>query len=203
VSEFRFIVPCAPVLRSLPPIGPGWIHEPKFDGWRVQFLKRGRDVRILTRRGNDITRRLPDLAGAMLSLPTCIIDGELVCSTARSPCDFEALASVMRSKSGGDLSIWAFDLLRIDGRDIRHWPLYRRKARLARLLGGRESPRLVEGFEDGAALLAAVEHLDLEGVVSKRLDSPYVSGPSQAWIKSKSASWRKRNRERCRAFQKS
>jgi bifunctional non-homologous end joining protein LigD len=203
MSDLPFIDPCIPILRKVPPIGPEWTHEPKFDGWRVQILKRGRDVRILTRRGNDITRRLPDLAGAMMDLPRCIIDGELVCSTARSPCDFDALASVMRRKAGGDLSVWAFDLLRIDGRDIRHWPLHRRKARLARLLDGREVPRLVEGFDDGAALLGAVELLELEGVVSKRLDSPYTSGPSQAWIKSKSVSWRERNRERWRAFQKS
>jgi bifunctional non-homologous end joining protein LigD len=202
MSEFRFIVPCAPVLRSLPPIGPGWIHEPKLDGWRIQILKRGRDLRILTRRGNDITRRLPGLAGAIMDLPTCIIDGELICSTARSPCDFDALASVMRSRKGGDLSVWAFDLLRIDGRDIRDWPLYRRKARLARLLEGRTVPRLVAPFENGAELLAAAELLGLEGVVSKRVDSTYQSGPSQAGVKSKTSSWRVANRERWKAFQR-
>jgi hypothetical protein len=162
MSDFRFIAPCAPVLRNVPPIGAGWIHEPKLDGWRVQILKRGRDLRILTRRGNDITRPLPNLASAMMDLPTCIIDGELVSSTARSPCDFHVLSTVMRSKKGGDLSIWAFDLLRIDGRDIRYWPLHRRKTRTAAPGAIREQRRAAGGCGTARARRSRVEAAGFE-----------------------------------------
>ena len=88
----RFVTPCLPVLRDKPPTGPDWLHEAKFDGWRVQIHRRPDDVvKLFSRNGRDITDRFPTLTDACLYLPECIVDGELVaCDTDGRP-DFDAI----------------------------------------------------------------------------------------------------------------
>jgi bifunctional non-homologous end joining protein LigD len=157
----RFIPPCSPVLGDAPPTGPGWVHEVKFDGWRLQVHRRGQDVRLYSRNGRDLTHRFAELRDHLLTLPDCIIDAELVaCDTDGKP-DFEALM-----RKDPNLCVWCFDLLEIDGADLRARPLMERKDRLREMLIAADDDRLrySEVFADPVKLLAVVEKMGLEGV---------------------------------------
>jgi ATP-dependent DNA ligase len=129
-----FIIPCSPVLRRRPPTGEAWLHEIKFDGWRVQLHKRGRDVAIYTRRGHDFTARLRTIAAAAAALPShsAIIVGELTACDDRGLPNFHALHFRRRSDND-NLCVWAFDLLELNGRDLRELPLEKRKHSLQKL----------------------------------------------------------------------
>jgi bifunctional non-homologous end joining protein LigD len=111
--------------------------------------------------------------------------------------DFYALHFHTRSR----LCVWAFDLLRHNGRDLRKLPLIERKARLEKLIVAANANwlRYSESFDDGLKLLQAADRMRLEGVVSKRRDAPYRSGKQCGWVKVKCASWREANKERCGA----
>jgi bifunctional non-homologous end joining protein LigD len=129
-----FIVPCSPVQRGRPPVGNDWLHEVKFDGWRIQLHKNGRGAVIYTRNGNDFTRRFPALAAAVASLPvrSAIIDGELVANNDRGLPDFRALH--FHDVHDDELCVWAFDLLQVNGVDLRPAPLRQRKYALEKLV---------------------------------------------------------------------
>jgi len=125
----RFIPPCSPVLSKEPPPGPEWLHEVKFDGWRVQIHKQGKRVKLYSRNGKDLADRFSMLRDACLYLPDCVIDGELVaCDTDGRP-DFSAI-----TKDHANLCIWCFDLLAHSDGDMREKPLVERKAALRDLL---------------------------------------------------------------------
>jgi bifunctional non-homologous end joining protein LigD len=200
----QFIVPAQPKLRASPPPGDEWIHEIKFDGWRVQVHKYGREVRLYTKSGFDCTIRFAGLAKVLKKVPApiCIIDGEVVAPDTRGLPDFRALH--FRNAGPDDLAVWAFDLLFYDRKDVRNLPLVERKALLTRpvLRTADSHLYLSETFDDGVKLLAATEKMGLEGVVSKRLDARYRSGPLSDWIKVKTPSWCERNRERWRLFKR-
>lgn len=188
-----FIPPSAPVLRSEPPTGPDWIHEAKFDGFRVQLHKEGDEAIIISRNGRDLTRRYPDVRDDALSLPCdrAIIDAELTaCDTAGRP-DFVGL---MR-RANNELCVWAFDLMRIDEIDLRVKPLWERKRELQRLIieADEHTLRFSDDFDDAIKLLQVAEKWGLEGVVSKKLDQPYKSGRNLGWIKVKTSTWRATN----------
>ena len=159
-------------------------------------------VRLYSRNGKDWTKRLPHFADAFLKLPcrSALLDGELVLPDESGAPNFYGV----RSADDGDLVFFAFDLLHRDGKDLRPLPLIERRRRLVRLVGRSDipCPHLVETFEDGAALLRAAERHGLEGVVSKRRDTPYHSGANRDWVKAKTAAWREANRERWRLFEK-
>ena len=108
-----FIEPAVPVARTMFPIGPTWLYEPKLDGWRIQIHKAGDRVALFTRRGRDIAARVPDLIEAIrrLSAGAAIIDGEIVASSATSPSDFDLLQSKLKTRGAIGLSICAFDML--------------------------------------------------------------------------------------------
>jgi bifunctional non-homologous end joining protein LigD len=200
----RFIPPCQPTPRAAPPRGPGWQHEIKFDGWRLQLHKAGTQVRLLSRHGHDLTSGFPEIAAALGALPaeTAILDGELVALNGEGLPDFRALH---RRSSGAPLAVWLFDLLEADGRDARASPLCQRRQRLEDQLAvlPRDGVlRYSERFDDPHRLLAAAHDLGLEGVVSKRCDAPYRSGRRPEWVKIKTDSWRRANRERWRLFEK-
>jgi bifunctional non-homologous end joining protein LigD len=182
-----FIPPALTRIRTVPPSGPGWLHEVKFDGWRVQLHKAGDEVAIFTKNGHDYTLRLPAIARGLASLTpyALVIDGELVASDGRGFPDFRALHF---RTSEQVLCIWAFDLLAL-GRDLRELPLEQRKARLDRIVrdARRSWLRYSESFEDSGKLLAVADRLHLEGIVSKRRDAPYRSGMRSGWIKVKAA----------------
>ncbi|WP_413990878.1 DNA ligase D [Labrys okinawensis] len=190
VSQIPNFVPpelCQVVER--PPSGSGWIHEIKFDGYRIQLRKAGGTVSLRTRKGLDWTKRFTALAKAAAPLPDCLIDGEVVALDSHGIPNFAALQAALSEEHSEDLIFFAFDLLFEGQEDLRALPLEERKERLHALLtdhGADPALRFVEHFETGGdAILNSACKLSLEGIVSKRLDAPYHSGRSGDWTKAK------------------
>ena len=182
-----FIAPCLPSSASQPPSGEEWLHEIKHDGFRVIARKDGASVRLYSRPGNDLTKRFPLIAKglAQLRLWSCIIDGEAVA------CGEDGIASFDRIRyrqHDASVFLYAFDLVELNGDDLRRDPLAVRKATLASLLA-RAAPGLRFNAhideKDGPLVFAQACKLGLEGIVSKRRNSAYRSGRSSDWIKSK------------------
>ena len=179
-----FIHPCQPVVAIKPPSGPGWAHELKHDGYRLQIHVRDGRVRLYTMNGADWSKRYPlIIRDAARVKGSAILDAEVVWLDANGVADFEALHS--RSNDGRATAL-AFDLLMLGGDDLRRRTYVERKAALRKLLRGDRGIQYVEHTEGhGDRLFDAVCTIGLEGIVSKNLDSPYRSGPSKAWIKVK------------------
>jgi ATP-dependent DNA ligase len=152
----KFIAPATPVLRSTPPRGAEWLHEAKFDGWRIQLHKDGSVVRLYTKNGYDCTTRFGALTSALAAVParSCIIDGEVTAFDPLGLLDFRALHA--GTADDDDIAVWAFDLLFHNGRDVRELPLAERKDLLMALImgAGDSRLRLSDGFDDGAELLS-------------------------------------------------
>ena len=185
-SQPRF-EPCLPRPAQVPPTGPGWIHEIKHDGFRILAHRRGRAVRLVTRNGNDLADRFPLAAEAIEALPvrSCVIDGEAIV------CDDNGLAVFNLIRGHGTnarATICAFDLLEVNGEDIRGEPIEDRKRRFAGLLRlPHDGIALNEHFAgDGAMIFKHACALGCEGIVSKRLGSTYRAGRSRGdWLKVK------------------
>ena len=192
-----FIPPCQPWLALAPPTGDDWIHELKFDGWRVQVHNYAERTTLYSRNGHDVTKRFEKLAALLrvaLKTSRVIIDGELVAFDDSGMPDFWA---VNQARVQARINVLAFDLMMLNGRELRPQPLIERRRRLMSLVEERGGPlRYSEDFSDASVLLAACEKMGMEGVVSKRLDAPYVSGPCKTWIKVKTSTWREANRDR-------
>jgi bifunctional non-homologous end joining protein LigD len=182
-----FVPPQLAKLVEAPPSGPGWLHEIKFDGYRLQLRTEGGRCRVLTRSGLDWTDRFPEIAAAAADLPDGLIDGEATALDADDQPDFAGLQAALSSGETGDLVFYAFDLLHAGGRDLSSRPLVERKTALkAHLKGADRRLIYVEHFESpGAAVLKSACRLDLEGIVSKRAEAPYRSGRSDLWVKAK------------------
>jgi bifunctional non-homologous end joining protein LigD len=182
-----FIAPCLPMTAPRPPSGPLWLHEVKHDGFRVIVRKEGERVRLYSRPGNDLTKRFPQIVKAMARLPACMIDGEAVaCDNSGVP-SFDLLRHRQRDNR---VFLYAFDLIELSGKDLRREPLEQRKVKLRRLLADAAPGLLVnewiDGDEfDGTTVFEHAQSLGLEGIVSKRKDSRYVSGRSPYWLKMK------------------
>jgi bifunctional non-homologous end joining protein LigD len=189
LPEFVAFELCAPV--EAPPNGPGWGHEIKFDGYRVQMRVEHGKVTLRTRKGLDWTDKFKAIAKAGAALPDAMIDGEIVALDQGGNPDFSALQAAISDEKTDDLIFYAFDLLFAEGEDLRRLPLEQRKARLKQLLDPRQmkkatSIRYVEHFEaSGAEVLESAKKLSLEGIVSKKLSAPYRSGRSDNWTKTK------------------
>ncbi|MDR7116219.1 DNA ligase D [Caulobacter sp. BE254] len=170
-----------------PPTGPGWAHEIKFDGYRVQLRVEDGRATLRTRKGLDWTEKFAAIAEAAADLPDSILDGEVVALDAAGQPDFAGLQAALSDGDSGDLIFFAFDLLALDGEDLRDLPLRERKARLKTMMGQDEARlRYVDHFETaGDAVLLSACKLELEGIISKRLDAPYRSGRSETWTKAK------------------
>jgi bifunctional non-homologous end joining protein LigD len=196
-----FIIPAQPSIRHHPPKGGGWLHEVKFDGYRVQLHKADKDVTIYSRNGMDFTSRFPTIAAAVQHLPTktAIIDAELVAADARGMPDFFALHG--RRAKPEDVCCYAFDLLQHANHDTRSLQLLARRLRLNKLLERADSPMLFysTAFDDAERLLAECERRGLEGIVSKLKDQPYRSGKCD-WVKVKTKAWREANKNRGELF---
>jgi bifunctional non-homologous end joining protein LigD len=184
--DWGIIEPCLPSPAKARPSGSGWIHEIKYDGFRILARRDAAGVRLITRAGNDFSSRFPFIAMAVGKLPvrSCLIDGEAIV------CDENGLAVFELIRRHGALASavhCAFDLLELDGRDLRREPIEKRKALLAKLLWGSHlSIVLNEHFEeDGATVYRAGLSARLRGIVSKRFGSPYRSGRSPHWVKVK------------------
>lgn len=181
-----FIAPCLPKPVSRPPDGPDWLHEIKHDGYRLQVHRDGPRVRLYTRNGHDWSERYPAIVDAASSLKarSFLIDGEVVCNNADGLAVFDLLRS---SNVQPAAFLWAFDLLMLDGADLRPIALETRKEGLAWLLRDVGFGLALNEHEegDGPVLFSAACQLGLEGIVSKRRGSRYVSGASVAWRKAK------------------
>jgi len=203
MPSLTFIPPALPQQRDHPPDGPMWRHELKHDGWRLQILKDGSDITLLSKNGHDLTRRFRTVADAARTLKArrLVLDGELIAYGEDGLPSFAALRSPAKDTRH---CVWAFDLLQRGKTDLTGQIWRRRRATLARVLPPpvREAAwfELSEDFENGETLLAAAEAMGLEGIVSKRLDAPYVSGPGCGWIKVKTDAWRIANRARFKQF---
>ncbi len=187
----EFIEPqlCHPVER--PPSGEGWLHEIKFDGYRVQVRAERGEAVIRTRKGLDWTDRFGAVARACAGLPDAILDGEIVALNTDGAPDFAALQAALADGRTDELVFFAFDLLQVGAEDLRPLKLAERKARLKTLLSAIPPAaaallRYVDHFENGgdAVLLSACK-LSLEGIVSKQANAPYRSGRSETWTKAK------------------
>ncbi|MGO7510886.1 DNA ligase D (plasmid) [Rhizobium ruizarguesonis] len=184
-----FIAPQLCQTLERPPAGTGWIHEIKFDGYRIQLRVLDGEVTLKTRKGLDWTAKYPEIAEAASALPDAIIDGEICALDDNGAPDFAALQAALSEGKTGELVYFAFDLLYEGGDDLRSLPLVERKARLESLLSDAGSDpriRFVEHFDAGGdAVLRSARKLSLEGIVSKQADAPYQSGRTESWAKSK------------------
>jgi bifunctional non-homologous end joining protein LigD len=181
-----FIEPCLPTKADTLPSGGLWLHEIKHDGFRIVARKNGAQVKLYSRPGNDLTDRFPLIVETLANLRSrsCIIDAEAVA------CDDNGLAVFDRIRyrhHDRKVFLYAFDLIELDGDDLRHEPLDVRKATLRSLLvkvgPGLRWNEHIEG--DGETIFRHACKLGLEGIVSKRKDSPYRSGRSPDWLKMK------------------
>ncbi len=200
---FEFIPPALPVLQTAPPSGDGWIHEVKFDGFRLQaHVSRG-VAKLYSKNGWDFGPRFKSVRDRVAALPvkSAILDCELVACDAEGRPDFRALIGGQKH----DLVLWAFDLLMIDGADLRPLSLVTRRARLKAMIKQADDPciRNSDTFKHPEKLLAACDERGLEGILSKKSDQPYRSGNNRGWIKVKCHEWRAANRGRWELFQKS
>ncbi|CAN7646823.1 DNA ligase D [Neorhizobium sp. LjRoot104] len=184
-----FIPPQLCKTLARPPAAEGWIHEIKFDGYRIQMRIEDGEATLKTRKGLDWTAKYPAIADSASALPDAIIDGEICALDENGAPDFAALQAALSEGKTDDLVYFAFDLLFAGDEDLRELPLTGRKERLAALLSDAgDDPRLrfVEHFETGGdAVLRSACRLSLEGIVSKQADAPYQSGRTETWAKSK------------------
>ncbi|MCX8293011.1 DNA ligase D [Phyllobacterium sp. 0TCS1.6A] len=188
-----FVEPTLASLSPKPPEGDRWLHEIKFDGYRLQVRVEAGRVKFLTRSGLDWTKKFgKEIAAAFQALPmgTALIDGELVVENAGGASDFSALQGDLSEGRTDRFVFYVFDMLYLDGYDITNAPLIERKRLLEQLVGAGAEPIRYSGhFEaSGATVLSHACRLSLEGIVSKLRDAPYRSGRSKSWIKSKCSS---------------
>ncbi|MEI8153943.1 MAG: DNA ligase D [Hyphomicrobiales bacterium] len=186
-----FVKPCLATLADKAPDSDKWVHEIKFDGYRLQARSDAGKVTLLTRNGLDWTRKFPAIAKAVAALKVdrALIDGELVVEDPEGVSSFSLLQQELTSGRQDLLVFYAFDLMHLDGVDMRPLPLTNRKEVLARLLKRKPKTaaiRLSESIdESGSVLLKHACRMHLEGIVSKRGDAPYRSGRGHDWIKTK------------------
>jgi bifunctional non-homologous end joining protein LigD len=185
-----FIEPCLPTPADTIPSGPQWVHEIKHDGYRFICRRDGDRVHVFSRRGNDYSDRVPAIAAALQSLKvkSVTLDGEGVVCDPDGVTDFDLLRAALGRKGSRRAFLYAFDLLELDGRDLRDRPWEDRRKALTKLL--RKAPagiRLSDhlAMTDGDTLFRQACAMGLEGIVAKRRDRPYRSGRSPDWIKVK------------------
>jgi bifunctional non-homologous end joining protein LigD len=184
-----FVEPQLCKLVEQPPAGPGWAHEVKLDGYRAQLRVQKHQAVIRTRTGLDWTDRFAAIAKDAKRLPDCLIDGEVIAVDERRLPSFAALQAALSNEKSEDLAFFAFDLLFEGKEDLRALPLSDRKARLQTLLG---APGLSDRLHYVAHLQSSARDvfesackMNLEGIVSKKLDATYRSGRSGGWTKAK------------------
>src|SRR5690348_15207276 len=171
------------------PSGSDWLHEVKYDGYRMLAWRNGRDLQLLSRNHLDWTDRLPRIVEAMRALKckSCALDGELVVFDSDGHTRFDLLQQEFTRAHADTARYVVFDLLMLDGRDLREQPLHRRKAALSKLLESADEVLMLSGFIQGEGALAHKRACEagLEGIISKAVDAPYAAGRSDAWRKLK------------------
>jgi bifunctional non-homologous end joining protein LigD len=179
-----FIEPALASSIGKVPSGERWLHEIKFDGYRVQVHLANNTIKVFTRRGNDWTKRFAKIADDAwhINAGSAIIDGEVVVPSADGTTDFSVLQNELKGKSTKIVMV-AFDLLYLNGYDLRKVSLIERKALLKKLID-KTDIQFSDSFEiDGPAMFKHACGIGLEGVVSKVRDSRYVSGRGNDWVK--------------------
>jgi len=187
----RFVEPQLTKLYDRPPSGAAWVHEVKFDGYRMQMRVADGKAVLRTRKGLDWTEKFEAIAKAGAKLPDCILDGEIVALDHNGAPDFAALQAALSDGKTDQLIYFVFDMLFADDEDLRPLPLSERKERLDQFLKDNLAKsqsliRYVEHFTSGGdAVLQSACRMSLEGIVSKKVDAPYRSGRADTWTKSK------------------
>ena len=183
----RFIEPQLTKLIEKPPTGPGWAHEIKFDGYRMQLRTVGGKATLRSRKGLDWSSKFPEIVAAGAGLSDGIVDGEVVALDHTGAPDFAALQAAISDAKTKDLVFFVFDQMFAGKEDLRPLPLVDRKTRLrAHVEDIPGNIRYVDHFVTaGDAVLESACRMNLEGIVSKRLDAPYQSGCGVSWAKSK------------------
>ena len=183
-----FVQPQLAELHDTAPDNPSYVHEAKFDGYRLQARVDRGNVQLLTRKALDWADRFKPVADALAELPadTALIDGEVVVEK-NGVSDFSALQDALKNKKESFV-YYVFDLLHLDGADLRGEPLTVRKAALKQLV--KDSDDGIIRYSDhfairGSEMMQHARELKIEGVISKRRDAPYRSGRSDDWIKAK------------------
>ena len=183
-------VPQLATLVDTPPSGDEWLHEIKYDGYRIGARVRNGRVSLYTRNGNDWTAAFPEVADAVdhLGLDDALIDGEVAVVLPDGRTSFQALQNTAGGGRRGTLVYFVFDLLRMNGETLESRPLEERKALLKRLVGSRSTGRIrfsehIDG--NGQAFFSEACRAGLEGIVSKRRDQPYRAGRHGGWVKTK------------------
>ena len=179
-----FIEPALASSIEKVPSGERWLHEIKFDGYRVQLHIANEDIKVFTRRGNDWTRRFKKIAtdAYLINASSAIIDGEVAVPATDGTTDFSVLQNELKGKSTKIVMV-AFDLLYLNGYDLRKLPLFEGKSHLKKLIA-KTDIQFSESFEvDGAEIYQHACSVGLEGVVSKVRDSHYSSGRGNDWVK--------------------
>jgi bifunctional non-homologous end joining protein LigD len=172
-----FIEPCLASAIDRIPSGERWLHEIKFDGYRAQVHVRNSDAKVFTRRGHDWSHRFRKIAEDAWGIKAndAIVDGEVVVPSESGACDFSVLQNELKGRSK-KIVLVAFDLLYLNGCDLRKLPLVERKAQLRKIIRGTDI-QLSESFDtEGSEMYQHACKLGLEGVVSKVRDSVYASG---------------------------
>ena len=173
-----------------PPAGGDWLYEMKYDGYRLQLAVAGGDARLFTRSGLDWTPKFGAVAADAARLPcrSALIDGEAVVLNGRGLSDFPGLVAALEEQRSADIMLMAFDLLFLDGKDLRAAPLHARKKRLAALLAKAPAHniRFAAHLENGGkAVFDSAVAAGAEGVIAKSRSAPYRSGRTQTWLKIK------------------
>jgi bifunctional non-homologous end joining protein LigD len=174
----------------------GWIFEIKWDGFRALASHGAGDrVRLVSQRGHDLATLFPEIAAALGALPHLVLDGEIVLLDENGRADFDRLRSrqlhaspesIERASREHPALLFAFDLLELEGRDLRKLALLKRKKVLKKALEGSARIRYVDHVgEEGVKFFEAAEKAGVEGILAKRADAPYVRGRSPNWIKMK------------------
>ena len=183
-----FIAPQLALLEERPPDGEGWIHEIKYDGYRLIAAVTPDRVKLYTRSGLDWTAKFASLVPALQKLKvTALLDGEAIVQDEKGLSRFGLLQEALSDGDGAGMRYVVFDLLSLAGEDLRSNPLIERKAVLKKLMKKAKPPLLYSDHLSGDAMQAYGEacRLNLEGLVSKRKDAPYLSRRDGSWIKSK------------------
>jgi bifunctional non-homologous end joining protein LigD len=188
----EFIPPQLASEAAVPPEGDRWVHELKLDGYRIQaHLEKNGKVKLFTRSGLDWTHRMGSVARQLgqLAVESAILDGEVVVLTETGQSSFARLQAAFEEGAAHPLTYFAFDLLHLNGHDLRQQSLVERKQILAQMLSSMAEQEVVRYGQhietDGAAILAEACKLGAEGIVSKRSDSVYSSGRTKSWLKIK------------------
>jgi bifunctional non-homologous end joining protein LigD len=184
-----FVAPQLATLVTAPPPGDAWLHEMKFDGYRIVCRLAGRRATLWSRNARDWTARFPEIAAAAACLPVreALLDGEIAVLLPNGTTSFQALQNALSGDEQGRLVYFLFDLLHLDGQDLAGATLETRKAALEKLVPARDGPLRYSSHVvgQGEAFFKRACRLSLEGIVSKRRDQPYEPGRGHSWLKVK------------------